>query len=188
MADQFSSVVNKDSVDAMTAAKPSWTSPVPLAGTEEAQRARNKTAAAHGTKPLVMRAKGGPVKAGEGYVVGEKGPEKFVPSVNGKIIPTEKNMAEKKEEHKAKHAHHGFTETHMKHHHDGSITVKHMHSEGPHKDVEHAVADLDGAHDSMQEHLGMPNPGEAEADAGPEAAAAGAGAGAAPAAAPAAGM
>ena len=110
------------------------------------------------------------------------------------LAGTENNMAEKKEEHKAKHAHHGFSETHMKHHHDGSITVKHMHSEGPHKDVEHAVADLDGAHDSMQEHLGMPNPGEAEADAGPEAAAAGAGAaGAAPmpaaaGAAPAAGM
>jgi hypothetical protein len=101
---------------------------------------------------------------------------------------TEKNMAEKKEEHKAKHAHHGFTETHMKHHHDGSITVHHMHSEGPHKDVEHAVADLDGAHDSMQQHLGMPNPGEAEADAGSEAAAAGAAPAAAAAPPAAAGM
>jgi len=104
------------------------------------------------------------------------------------LAGTENNMAEKKEEHKAKHAHHGFSETHMKHHHDGSITVKHMHSEGPHKDVEHAVADLDGAHDSMQEHLGMPNPGEAEADAGSEAAAAGAAPAAAAAPPAAAGM
>ena len=70
-------------------------------------------------------------------------------------------MAEKK-----KHAHHGFTHSHHEHHADGSITVHHVHSEGPHKDVKHAVPDLDGAHDSMQDHLGTQNPGEAAADAG----------------------
>lgn len=48
----------------------------------------------------------------------------------------------------------------MKHHHDGSITIHHQHHDGPHKDIEHAVPSLDHAHDSMQEHLGMPNPGE----------------------------
>jgi len=63
-------------------------------------------------------------------------------------------------------AHHGFIHSHHEHHPDGSITVHHVHHEGPHKDVKHAVADLDGAHDSMQDHLGVPNPGEAQADAG----------------------
>lgn len=80
---------------------------------------------------------------------------------------------------KAKVAHHGFSHTHVEHHADGSHTVHHVHHAGPHKDVKHAVPHLDGLHDSMQDHLGMPNPGEAEADAGqhgvapPEAAAAG---------------
>lgn len=70
-------------------------------------------------------------------------------------------MSEKK-----KHAGHGFTHTHMEHHHDGSHTVHHVHEDGPHKDVKHAVANLDGAHDSMQDNMGTPNPGEAQADAG----------------------
>ena len=69
-------------------------------------------------------------------------------------------------DHAKKHAHHGFTDTHMKHHADGSITMHHVHSEGPHKDIEHAVPSLDHAHDSMQDHLGTPNPGEAAANAG----------------------
>jgi len=34
----------------------------------------------------VRRAKGGPVKAGKSYIVGEKGPEKFIPTTDGKII------------------------------------------------------------------------------------------------------
>jgi hypothetical protein len=86
---------------------------------------------------------------------------------------------EMKMDHAKKHAHHGFTDTHIKHHTDGSATVKHVHHEGPHKDVEHGVPSLDHVHDSLQAHLGMPNPGEAAADAGdhgvapPEAAAAG---------------
>ena len=69
-------------------------------------------------------------------------------------------------EHKKKHAHHGFSHTNTEHHADGSHTVHHVHHEGPHKDVKHAVADLDGMHDSMQDHLGQPNPGAAQADAG----------------------
>ena len=73
---------------------------------------------------------------------------------------------------KGKVAHHGFTHSHHEHHADGSITVHHVHHEGPHKDIKHAVANLDGAHDSMQDHLGTPNPGEAEANAGPAAPAA----------------
>lgn len=67
---------------------------------------------------------------------------------------------------KKKHAHHGFTHTSVEHHADGSHTIHHKHSEGEHKDVKHAVADLDSLHDSMQDHLGTPNPGEAEADGG----------------------
>jgi hypothetical protein len=57
---------------------------------------------------------------------------------------------------------HKFTHSHHEHHKDGSITVHHVHEDGPHKDVKHAAADLDAAHDSMQDHLGTPNPGEPE--------------------------
>lgn len=38
---------------------------------------------------LIPRAKGGPVMAGEGYRVGEAGPETFVPSTNGYILPND---------------------------------------------------------------------------------------------------
>ena len=76
------------------------------------------------------------------------------------------------EEKKKKHAGHGFTHSHIEHHKDGSHTVHHVHEDGPHADVKHAAADLDGVHDSMEDHMGTPNPGEAEANAGPEAAAA----------------
>ena len=39
------------------------------------------------TKPPKARAKGGPVKKGETYLVGEQGPEPFVPDQNGTIVP-----------------------------------------------------------------------------------------------------
>jgi hypothetical protein len=68
---------------------------------------------------------------------------------------------------KPKHAHHGFTHSNHEHHADGSITVHHVHHEGPHKDVKHAVPDLDGAHDSMEDHLGQPNDGEQAASMPP---------------------
>lgn len=67
------------------------------------------------------------------------------------------------------HAGHGFHRTHIKHHHDGSHTVRHeVHPRHAHlkKDVEHAVGHLDELHDSLQDHLGLPNPGEAEANRG----------------------
>jgi hypothetical protein len=35
----------------------------------------------------IPRVKGGPVKPGKKYVVGEKGPETFVPSQPGRIVP-----------------------------------------------------------------------------------------------------
>jgi hypothetical protein len=83
------------------------------------------------------------------------------------------------EDKKHKHAGHGFHSTHIEHHADGSHTIHHMHEAGAEHDVKHAVANLDGAHDSMEDNLGSPNPGEAEADAGqhgvPEAQAAPAG-------------
>jgi hypothetical protein len=62
--------------------------------------------------------------------------------------------------------HHPFSHTHVEHHADSSHTVHHVHKDGPAHDVKHAAMDLDGLHDSMQDHLGSPNPGEAEADAG----------------------
>lgn len=67
-------------------------------------------------------------------------------------------------EHKKKK--HGFHRTSIEHHRDASHTVHHQATEGPHKDVKHAAADLNAVHDSMQDNLGVPNPGEAEADAG----------------------
>ena len=48
---------------------------------------------------------------------------------------------------------HGFSETHFENHPDGSFTSHHIHREGPHKDVKHAVADIDGLHDCLQCHL-----------------------------------
>ncbi len=92
-------------------------------------------------------------------------------------------------EHKKKpHAGHGYTHSHVEHYADGSHQVHHVHEDGPHKDMKHAVTDLDSVHDSIQDHLGTPNPGEAEANAGPAAPVPGAPAPAgAPAAMPASG-
>jgi len=42
------------------------------------------------------RKKGGPVKKGKGYMVGEKGPEIFVPKKDGIIIPNKKSRPKKK--------------------------------------------------------------------------------------------
>ena len=57
------------------------------------------------------------------------------------------------------HAKHGFTKTTVTHHDDGSATVTHEHHTGKHKT--HAVADLDGVHDSMEDHLRHPQNEEA---------------------------
>ena len=46
--------------------------------------------------PIFMLAKGGPVKAGEPYIVGEEGPEMFMPKVAGDIIPNHLSMDPKK--------------------------------------------------------------------------------------------
>ena len=89
----------------------------------------------------------------------------------------------------AKKKHHKFSHTHMEHHKDGSHTIHHQREDGADKDVKHAAADLNAAHDSVEDHLGAPNAGEAEANAGdhgvPEAQAAPAGLSAPAAAAPA---
>lgn len=61
---------------------------------------------------------------------------------------------------------HKFHKTTGQLHKDGSVTVEHHHKDGAHLNVKHAAPSLDHLHDSMQEHLGTPNPGEAEADAG----------------------
>lgn len=62
--------------------------------------------------------------------------------------------------------HHKFTHTNVEHHKDGSHTVHHIHEDGPEHDVKHAVPSLDHLHDSVQDHLGAPNAGEAAANAG----------------------
>mgnify|MGYP001613950088 CR=1 FL=1 len=43
---------------------------------------------AHGTTPVGRRAKGGPVSAGEPYIVGEDGPELMVPGQSGTVVPS----------------------------------------------------------------------------------------------------
>jgi hypothetical protein len=65
---------------------------------------------------------------------------------------------------------HKFSHTNTEHHKDGSHTVHHIHEDGPVHDVKHAAMNLDGVHDSLQDNLGTPNPGEAAANAGPAAA------------------
>lgn len=63
--------------------------------------------------------------------------------------------AENKMEDKRKHK---FIHTHIDLHDDGSATIHHVHESGnPLRDVHHAVADLDGIHDSLEDHL---NPNE----------------------------
>lgn len=54
------------------------------------------------------------------------------------------------------------------HHHDGSHT-KHRHykhDDGTSSVESSAHHDLDSLHDGLQDHMGVPNPGEAEADRG----------------------
>jgi len=53
------------------------------------------------------------------------------------------------------HAGHGHINTTITHHADGSATVKHEHESGDHK--EYAVADLDGVHDGLEDHLRTPD-------------------------------
>jgi hypothetical protein len=55
-----------------------------------------------------------------------------------------------------KHAGHGFKETHIEHHPDGSMTIEHLHEDGEGSHVKRAVMDLDGLHDSLEEHLRTP--------------------------------
>jgi hypothetical protein len=61
-------------------------------------------------------------------------------------------------------SHHGFSHTDIEHFEDGSAAVHHVHSDGPHKDFHHAVVDLDGIHDSLEEHLRDPHEIEEEID------------------------
>lgn len=62
---------------------------------------------------------------------------------------------------KKPHAGHGFRTTEFEHHPDGSITISFGH-EDPGQSVTHAVADLDGAHDSLEDHLRAPEAIEAD--------------------------
>jgi len=56
---------------------------------------------------------------------------------------------------------HRYGKFHAEIHDDGSISIHHEHEEGSHKDSKHAVADLDGLHDSLQDHY---NPEYEEAE------------------------
>ncbi len=48
---------------------------------------------------------------------------------------------------------HKFSHTEVEYMDDGSGTAHHVHESDPTKDVKHAFGDLDGLHDSIQEHL-----------------------------------
>ena len=52
------------------------------------------------------------------------------------------------------HAGHGYTDLHIDHHDDGTHTLHYHHEDGSKKS--HAVMDLDGMHDSLEEHLRHP--------------------------------
>jgi hypothetical protein len=66
---------------------------------------------------------------------------------------------------------HGFGETRIKHHKNGSHTVTHTpESDGtspPGPETSYAVKDMDELHDGLEEHLGEPNADEEAAAAGP---------------------
>lgn len=47
---------------------------------------------------------------------------------------------------------HGFTHTHIDLHDDGSASIHHVHQDGPDKDMKHAVPDLDGVHECLEDH------------------------------------
>jgi len=73
-------------------------------------------------------------------------------------------MVEEKK--KSPHAGHGYKRSHIRHHKDGSATVRHEHEDGK-SHIEHAVSGLDGVHDSIEDHLGgEPNDHEVALDAG----------------------
>lgn len=57
---------------------------------------------------------------------------------------------------------HKFSHTNIELHPDGSATVEHVHESNPAKNVKHAVVDINGIHDSLQDHL---NPEEVEEEA-----------------------
>lgn len=54
---------------------------------------------------------------------------------------------------------HKFTDTHAEIHDDGSMSIHHMHKDGPEKDMKHAVLDVDGLHQCLEDHC---NPEEME--------------------------
>ena len=54
------------------------------------QRLASGIATLLGAPPIPGRAMGGPVSSGSPYVVGEKGPELFVPHASGTIVPNNK--------------------------------------------------------------------------------------------------
>ncbi len=70
-------------------------------------------------------------------------------------------------EEKKKLKHHktsGHHTTTVRHHEDGSHTVRHDHEDGSSK--EYGVADHDGMMDGMMQHTSMPDEEEASADLG----------------------
>ena len=99
-------------------------------------------------------------------ILGKAGLKEWDAATKGKHLPEHKSM---------KHPKHGFHETTIKHHHDGSHTMHHHHV-NPEMSVEHAVPDLAGAKDSLEAHVGEGAPASPEPPAAPAMQAAPAGA------------
>jgi hypothetical protein len=98
-------------------------------------------------KKIVVRGGGEAPKMHTGGIVPKTG--KYTLQAGEEVIPV-------------KHAGHGFKETNIEHHPDGSMTVEHVHEDGEGKHVKHAVMDLDGLHDSLEQHLRTPEAIEKE--------------------------
>lgn len=94
---------------------------------------------------------------------GEKNLKEFDAATKGKHLPERIHKESHMDGlgHAGKHApHHTVKHSKIEHHGDGTHTVTHYHHDG--SEHSHAVPNLDGVHDNLEEHLGAPNEGEEE--------------------------
>lgn len=101
-------------------------------------------------------------KAFVGESMHETGEDKKPPKMHtGGIVPKTGVYTLQEGEKVIPVAKHKYLRTTIEHHYDGSATVHHEHSDGT-SHVKHAVLDLDGVHDSLEDYLRDPE--EVEAD------------------------
>lgn len=98
--------------------------------------------------------------------LGKKGLAEWDAATKGKHLPehaSKENTVKKDSKPEAKHE---FSHSTIRHFKDGSHSLHHHHESDKTKDVKHAVATDDAMHDSLHQHVGIPNSGEAQANAG----------------------